>query len=58
MALVRKNLPPNAGYLRDAGSERSPGEENSNPLEYSCLGNPVERGAWKATVHGVAKSWT
>ena len=33
----------------------SPGEENGNSLQYSCLGNPIERGAWKATVHGVAK---
>ena len=37
-------------------SERSPGEENSNLLQYSCLGNPMDRGAWQATVHGVAKS--
>ena len=35
------------------GSERSPGEGNSNPLHYSCQGNPMERGAWRATVHGV-----
>ena len=34
---------------------RSPGEGNSNPLQYSCLGNPMDRGAWKVTVHGVAK---
>ena len=51
-----KNLPANLG---DAGlipvSERSPGEGNGNPLEYSCLGNPVDRGAWRATVHGVEK---
>ena len=39
------------------GLERSPGEENGNPLQYSCLGNPMDRGAWWATVHGVAKSW-
>ena len=37
------------------GSGRSPGEGNGNPLEYSCLGNPMDRGAWKATVHAVAK---
>ena len=37
---------------------RSPGKGNSNPLLYSCLGNPMDRGAWQATVHGVAKSWT
>ena len=40
------------------GSERSPGEENSNPLKNSCLENPMDRGAWWATVHGVAKSRT
>ena len=40
------------------GSGRSPGEGNSNPPQYRCLGNPMDRGAWWATVHGVAKSWT
>ena len=40
------------------GSERSPGEGNGNPLQYSCLENPMVGGAWQATVHGVAKSWT
>ena len=40
------------------GSGRSPGEGNGNPLQYSCLENPMEGGAWWATVHGVAKSWT
>ena len=40
------------------GLERSPGEGNGNPLQYSCLENPMEGGAWKATVHGVAKSRT
>ena len=40
------------------GSGRSPGEGSGNPLQYSGLGNPVDRGAWRATVHGVAKSWT
>ena len=48
--------------VRDSGSipglERSPGGGNSNPLQYSCLENPTNRGAWRATVHGVAKSWT
>ena len=38
------------------GSRRSPGEENGNPLLYSCLKNPMERGVWQATVHGVAKN--
>ena len=54
-----KNLTANAG---DAGSVpglgRSPGERNGNPLQYSCLGNPMGRGAWQATVHGVAKTQT
>ena len=40
------------------GLGRSPGEGNGNPLQYSCLENPMHRGAWWATVHGVAKSWT
>ena len=40
------------------GLGRSPGEGNGNPLQYSCLENPMDRGAWRATVHGVAKSWT
>ena len=40
-----------------AGSGRSPGEENGNPLQYSCRENPVDREAWRATVHGVTKSW-
>ena len=47
---------------RDMGSipglGRSSGEGNGNPLQYSCLGNPMDRGAWWATVHGVAKIWT
>ena len=40
------------------GSQRSPGAENGNPLQYSFLENFMDRGAWWATVHGVAKSWT
>ena len=40
------------------GSGRSSGEGNGNPLQYSCLENPMDGGAWQATVHGVAKSWT
>ena len=40
------------------GLGRSPGEGNDNPLQYSCLGNPMDRGAWRAIVHGVAKSQT
>ena len=47
----------NAGDLSlIPGSGRSPGEENGNPLQYSCLENPTDRGAWGAIVHGVAKS--
>ena len=61
-ALVVKSPPANARDLRDVGSipgsGRSPGEENSNPLQYSCLENPTDRGAWWATVHCVKKSWT
>ena len=41
-----------------SGSGRSPGEGNGNPLQYSCLDNPMDGEAWWATVHGVAKSWT
>ena len=40
------------------GSGRPPGEGNGNPHQYSCLENYMDRGAWQATVHGVAKSWT
>ena len=62
MALVVKNLPANAGNIKDMGSipgwGRSPGEEHGNPLQYSCLENPMDRGASRATVHRVAKSWT
>ena len=56
--LVVKNLPANtnAGDTGSVpGSGRSSGEGNGNPLQYSCLGNSTDRGAWKATVHGVAK---
>ena len=49
----------NAGDLGSIpGSGRSPGVGNGNPLQYSCLENPVDKGHWWATVHGVAKSWT
>ena len=51
-----KNLPANVGDMVSIpGSGRSPGEGNGNPLQYSCLENPMGRGAWWATVHGVAK---
>ena len=57
-----KNLPANAGDIRDAtlipGSGRSPGGGHGNPFHYSCLENPMDRGAWRATVHEVEKSWT
>ena len=56
---VVKNPPANARDTRDAGSipglGRSPGVGNDNPLQYSCLGNLMDRGAWLATVHGVAR---
>ena len=59
---VVKNLPANAGDVRDLGSipgsGKSPGEGNGNPLRYSCLGNPMERGTWQATIHGVVQSDT
>ena len=59
---VVKNLPANAGDKRDTilipASGRSSGEGHGNPLHYSCLENPMDRGAWQATVHRVAKSWT
>ena len=63
MALVVNNLPANGGDETDAGSVpgsgRSPGGGNGNPLQYSCLENPtMDRRAWRATVHGAAKSWT
>ena len=40
------------------GSKRSPGEGKSKPLQYSCLENPMGKGAWQATIHGISKSWT
>ena len=57
-----KSLPTSPGDSGDLGSipgaGRSPGGGNGNPLQYSGLENPMDRGAWWATVHGVAKSWT
>ena len=62
VALVIKNPPANARDIRDSGSipglRRSPGGGNSDPLQYSCLENPMDRGAWRATDHGVTKSQT
>ena len=58
--LVIKSPPANAGEVRSAGlilgSGRSPGGGNGNPLQYFCLDNPMDRGAWRATVHRVAKN--
>ena len=60
MQLV-KNPPANVRDARDVGlipgSGRSPGEGNGNPIQNSCLRNPMDRGAWWATVHEIAKSW-
>ena len=62
MAQEVKNLPANAGDIRDSssipGSGRSPGKGNGNPLQYSFLENPMDRGAWRTVVHGVTKSQT
>ena len=60
MVPVVKNPSANAGYRRDVGSipesERYPGEGHGNPLQYSCLENSMDRGAWWATVHRVTES--
>ena len=62
VALVVKNLPANEGDVRAVdsipGSARSSGKGHNNPLQYSCLENSMDRGAWQATVHRVTKSWT
>ena len=62
MAQWLKNLPANMGDAGDAnlisGLGRSPGGEHGNPLQYSCMETPMDRGTWLATVHGVAKSRT
>ena len=62
MVLVVKNLPANAGDVRNSGlipgSGRSPGGGHGNPLQNSCLENPMVREAWQATVHRVAQNWT
>ena len=62
VVLVVKNLPANVGDIRDVslipGSGRSPGGGHGNPLQYSCLENSIDRGAWWATLHGISKSWT
>jgi len=60
LVLVVKNSPANAGVARDVdlipGSGRSPGEGHGNPFQYSCLENPKDKGAWRATAHSIAKS--
>jgi len=57
---IVKNLPASAGDTEDvgliSGSRRFPGEKHGNPLQYSCLENPMDRGTWLIIVHGVAKS--
>ena len=62
VVLVVKNPSDNVGDIRDASSipglGRSPGGGHGNPLQYSYLENPIDRGVWWATVHGIAKSWT
>ena len=62
VALMVKNLPANAEDIREAvpipGSGRFPGGGHGNPLQYSCLENPMDRGAWQATVQRVTKSQT
>ena len=59
---VVKHPPASAGDARDVGSihgsGRSPGVRNVNPLQDSCLENPMDRGAWRTTVYEVTKSWT
>ena len=61
MAQLVKNLPANEGDARDVGlipgSGRAPGEGNGNPLQYSCLENSMDRGAWWAIIPGISKSW-
>ena len=62
VVVLVKNPSANTGDVRDMdsvpGSGRSPRGGHGNPLQYSCLENPMDRGAWWATVHRVAKSWT
>ena len=62
MALVVKHPPANAGDIRDMGSipgsGKTPGGGHGNPLQYSCLENPMDRGTWQAVVHRITKSQT
>ena len=61
-SLVAQMVKASAYNARDPGSiprlGRSPGEGNGSPLQYCCLENPMDRGAWRAAVHGIAKGWT
>ena len=61
VVLMVKNPPANAGDMRDAGVilglGKTPGEGSGNPLQYPCLDNSMDRGAWRAMFHRVAKSW-
>ena len=61
VVLMVKNPPANAGDMRDAGVilglGKTPGEGSGNPLQYPCLDNSMDRGAWQAMFHRVAKSW-
>ena len=62
MALVIKKPPANSGDIREARlnpvSGRTAGREHNNPLQYSCLENPMDRIAWQATVHRITQCWT
>ena len=62
LVVVVKSLPVNTGDIKDVGlipgSGRSPGGGHGNPLQYSCLENPMDRAAYQAAVHKVTKSWT
>ena len=62
VAIVGKNPPANAGDVRDAGLipglGRFPGGGNGNPLQYPCLENSMDRGAWRTAVHEIVKNWT
>ena len=62
VTLEVRNLPANTGDVRDVGSTSGlggcPGGGRGNPLQFSCLENPMERGVWQATAHGYAKRWT
>ena len=58
VALVVKNPRANAGDIRDVELGRSPGGGNGDSLQYPCLENPMDRGAWWALIHWVTKSWT